>query len=281
MLQWVLELLSPLFAWSMPRPVSYGDWATSWFHYVTFALIILLAILLAKFYKNKPAHHVYRFVFVIGIFMVIFESLRQLFFVWQSGGVYPWYVFPFQFCATPIYIGVLIRFVPTKLKESFMHYLGSFSFLAGILVMILPNDIYINSVYINFQTTYQHGAMIILGLIALMRAKHITIKQFVSPVIIFATFLVIAVIMNTLHNEFINEPTFNMFFINPQYGTSLPILRDIYPLVPYAVFLMIYVFGFSLGAYLLVFINHRVRAWAKLTKKNSLSRTLDTNPISN
>jgi hypothetical protein len=281
MLQWILELLSPLFAWSMTTPVSYGDWATSWFHYVTFALVISLAILLAKFYKNKPAHQVYRFVFVIGIFMMLFESLRQLFFVWQSGGIYPWYVFPFQFCATPIYIGVLIRFVPTKLKESFMLYLGSFSFLAGILVMILPNDIYIDSVYINFQTTYQHGAMIILGLIALMRAKHITIKQFVSPVIIFATFLVIAVVMNTLHNEFINEPTFNMFFINPQYGTSLPILRDIYPFVPYVVFLMIYVFGFSLGAYLLIAINHRVRAWAKLAKKNSLKRALDAIPSSN
>jgi hypothetical protein len=98
--------------------------------------------------------------------------------------------------------------------------------------------------------------MIILGLIALMRVKHVTIKQFLSPVIIFATFLILAVGMNTLHNEVINEPTFNMFFINPRYGTSLPILRDIYPLVPYFVFLMIYVLGFSLGAYLLVAINN-------------------------
>jgi hypothetical protein len=256
MLQWFIEFLSPLFAWSMTNPVSYGGWATSWFHYVTFALIIVLAILLARFYQNKPVQQVYRFVFVVGVFMVLFEGGRQLFFVWQSGGVYPWYVFPFQFCATPIYISFLIRFVPTKLKEAFMLYLGSFSLLGGILVMVLPNDIYLYSVYINFQTTYQHGSMIILGLIALMRVKHVTIKQFLSPVIIFATFLILAVGLNTLHNEVINEPTFNMFFINPRYGTSLPILRDIYPLVPYFVFLMIYVLGFSLGAYLLIAINN-------------------------
>ena len=154
-----------------------------------------------------------------------------------------------------------------------MLYLGTFSFLAGILVMILPNDIYINSVYINFQTTYQHGAMIILGLIALTREKHISIKKFLGPVSIFACFLVLAMVMNSLHNQFIKEPTFNMFFINPQYGTTLPILKDIYPLVPYVVFLMIYVLGFSLGAYLLVAINHRVRAWAKLAKKNSIKRS--------
>ena len=278
MLRWILELLSPLFAWSMSTPVSYGDWETSWFHYVTLAFIILLAITLARFYQNKPPHQVYRFVFVIGVFMVFFEALRQLFFVWQSAGVYPWYVFPFQFCATPIYISVLIRFVPSKLKEAFMLYLGSFSLLGGILVMVLPNDIYLYSVYINLQTTYQHGTMIILGLIALTRVKHVTIKHFISPIIIFACFLVLAVVMNTLHNEFINEPTFNMFFINPQYGTSLPILRDIYPHVPYFVFLMIYVFGFSLGAYLLVGINNGINTSIKFSKRHSMKESLKFNP---
>jgi hypothetical protein len=98
--------------------------------------------------------------------------------------------------------------------------------------------------------------MIVLGFVALSHLKKVTFKQFLAPVTIFATFLILAVVMNTLHNEFINEPTFNMFFINPRYGTSLPILRDIYPLVPYFVFLLIYVLGFSLGAYLLVAINN-------------------------
>jgi hypothetical protein len=268
MLQWLLELLSPLFAWSMPTPVAYGDWATSWFHYVTFSLIILLAILLAQFYKNKSSQQVYRFVFIIGILMVLFEGLRQLFSVWESAGMYPWSIFPFQFCATPIYVSFLIRFVPNKLKEAFMLYLGSFSFLAGILVMLLPNDIYLYSVYINLQTTYQHGAMIILGLIILTRAKHITFKQFMSPFIMFTTFLVLAIIMNTLHNEFINVPTFNMFFINPKYGTTLFILKDIYPLVPYFVFLMIYVLAFSLGSYILVAINNAIKA--KVKSSNSV-----------
>jgi hypothetical protein len=42
-----------------------------------------------------------------------------------------------------------------------------------------------------------------------------------------------------------------MFYINPRYGTSLPVLRDIYPLVPYVVFLLIYIIGFSLGAFII------------------------------
>jgi hypothetical protein len=264
MLEWIIEFLSPLFEWSMTTPVSYGDWATSWFHYVTFALIIVLAIVFARFYKDKPSHRVYKFVFITAIFMAFFEGLRQIYFVWQSGGTYPWYVFPFQFCSTPIYIGLLVRFVPTKLKENFLLYLGSFSFLGGILVMLLPNDIYISSVFINFQTTFHHGSMLVMGLVSLIRFKNLTVKQFIPAIIIFATFVAIAVAMNSLHNELINEPTFNMFFINPQYGATLPILKDIYPLVPYFVYLMIYVFGFTVLAYLIVAINISKRFFVKV-----------------
>jgi hypothetical protein len=266
MLEWIIEFLSPLFEWSMTTPVSYGDWATSWFHYVTFALIIVLAIVFARFYKNKPSHRVYKFVFITAIFMAFFEGLRQLFFVWQSGGSYPWYVFPFQFCSTPIYAGLLIRFVPRTLKETFMQYLGSFSFLGGVLVMLLPNEIYISSVFINFQTTFHHGAMLVMGTVALVRFKYLTFKQFLPSIITFATFVIIAVLMNTLHNELINVPTFNMFFINPLYGTSLPILRDIYPLVPYFIFLIIYILGFTIGAYLIVAIHNSKGLFVKVKK---------------
>lgn len=212
----------------------------------------------------------YRFVFIIGVFMAIFEGFRQLFFVWQAQGSYPWYVFPFQFCSTPIYIGLLIRFVPSKLKETFMHYLASFALLAGILVMLLPNDIYIDSVYINFQTTFQHGMMIVIGLIALVRLKTLSFKQFLGPILVFATFILLAVMLNTLHNEFIQVPTFNMFYINPTYGTSLPVLINIYPLVPYVVFLIIYILGFSFGAFFLITLKniHHAFVTKKILKVN-------------
>ena len=266
MFQWIIELFAPLFSWSMPTPVSYGDWETSWFHYVTFALIIVISIVFARFYKDKPSHRVYKFVFITAILMTFFEGLRQLFFVWQSGGSYPWYVFPFQFCSTPIYVGLLIRFVPNTLKETFIQYLGSFSFLGGILVMLLPNDIYISSVYINFQTTFHHGAMLVMGLVSLVRFKYLSLKQFIPSILTFATFVLLAFLMNSLHNEFINVPTFNMFFINPLYGATLPILKDIYPLVPYFVYLMIYVFGFTVLAYLIVAINNTKRFFVKVKK---------------
>jgi hypothetical protein len=57
-----------------------------------------------------------------------------------------------------------------------------------------------------------------------------------------------------------------MFFINPQYGATLPILKDIYPLVPYFVYLMIYVFGFTVLAYLIVAINNTKRFFVKVKK---------------
>jgi len=257
-MQWLTDFFAPLFQWTMPRPQAYGDWATSWFHYVTFALIIVLAIVFARYYQHQPAAKTYRFVFIVALLMALFEGLRQIFFVWQSGGGYPWYVFPFQFCSTPIYAGLLVRFVKPAMKEILMLYLGSFSLLGGLLVMLLPNDIYIDSVYINFQTTFHHGAMLVIGLLALVRLKNITLKQFIPSIVTFSIFIAVAVVMNTAHNILINVPTFNMFFINPQYGTSLPVLIDIYPVVPYPVFLLIYVIGFTFGAYSLIAIKHAV-----------------------
>ena len=38
--------------------------------------------------------------------------------------------------------------------------------------------------------------------------------------------------------------TFNMFFISPYFPCTLPVLSEIYPVVPYPVFLLLYVLGF-------------------------------------
>lgn len=41
---------------------------------------------------------------------------------------------------------------------------------------------------------------------------------------------------------------FNIFWISPYFPTKLPILSSFRPLVPYPLFLMIYIFGFILIA---------------------------------
>ena len=41
-----------------------------------------------------------------------------------------------------------------------------------------------------------------------------------------------------------------MFYISPYMNNDLPVLSAVYPLVPYPVYLIIYMFGFTLAAVL-------------------------------
>lgn len=46
--------------------------------------------------------------------------------------------------------------------------------------------------------------------------------------------------------------TFNMFFIGPYFPNHLPILSGIYVSAPYTIFLLVYIFGFTLVSYIIL-----------------------------
>lgn len=235
--------------WNMTRPASYQSLAVSWFHYASLIVIFLFTLFFSWKYKHASAQQFQRFVFVTGIYMALFELLRNLFFTYLGDGIYPWYIFPFQFCSTPIFVSLVIGFTkPGKFQDALYTYLGSFSLLAGILVMALPNDIYIDKVIINLQTTYQHGSMIVLGLVLVFRKIKWNLISMIHAVGIFAFFVMMAMVLNTWHNTFIQEGVFNMFYINPLHGSTLPVFNVIDDWVPYPVFLTIYILAFGLGA---------------------------------
>ena len=51
----------------------------------------------------------------------------------------------------------------------------------------------------------------------------------------------------------LNGETFNMFYISPYFESSLPVFEKIYTLVPYSLFLIIYVVALSIGSYIIYF----------------------------
>jgi len=54
------------------------------------------------------------------------------------------------------------------------------------------------------------------------------------------------------------DDTFNMYFISPYFDCTLPILSIIYPLVPYPLFLVMYILGFSLIAALMYYVQRAI-----------------------
>ena len=137
------------------------------------------------------------------------------------------------------------------MRNAFMAFFASFSFFAGLAVMIYPNDVFTSMAGINFQTMIHHGTMVALGILVVAYNRNKMSKRyFVGSLIVFYFFAGVAMILNeTIHNHLVaigSTESINMFYISPYYPCTLPVLSDIYSKVPYPAFLCIYLLGFAL-----------------------------------
>lgn len=248
----VLEILDA----EMTTPEPYG-----WFHLLFFALSILAGVLLCVFHDPQKPQRVRRVVFWVAVAVVILEVYKQInySFSYDGGTVtfdFEWYSFPFQFCSTPMYVGILTGiFRRGKVHDALCAFLATYAIFAGLSVMVYPVQIFIGTIGINIQTCICHGSMIAVGAYLLysgyVKLEHKTILKAMA---VFALAMLIAMIMNEVaHIVGITEnETFNMFFISPYEDPSLPVYSLVQAVVPYPVCLFLYFGGFSLAAYLIL-----------------------------
>ena len=242
----------------MDRPPLYGTW-----HIVSIVLTILLTVCLVKFFRNAKDSTMRTILFIGWLVMVILEVCKQL-----EGAMtydeytatvtwsYLWRWFPFQFCSTPLYTLPLVFLLKDcKVRRAIMAYISTFSLFAGLIVMILPTSVFTTLVSINIQTMVHHGLQVVFGVYMASYNRNSLSKRFFAwAEIVFAAFASVALIMNVIayHKLVIPGLTeeFNMFYISPYMNNDLPVLSAVYPLVPYPVYLIIYLFGFTLAAVL-------------------------------
>ncbi|MBN3490075.1 YwaF family protein [Acholeplasma equirhinis] len=255
----------------MPTPVAYSPFETSWFHYVSLLVLVAVIVYLIVKFKKATDKQFKRTILIAGIVMVVCEIYKQWIFTYQAG-YYQWYAFPFQFCSTPMYLFLVLGLSRNKTLDSYIvAFLATYGTFAGLAVMAYPSSVFISLVGINIQTMVHHGLIGAIGVALLVRNK-MDMKMFVRGVITFVTLSAIAYGMNTIFNLSGMEGTFNMFFINHRFGTEIPVLSLIEPVVPHVVFLIVYVFGFTFVASLVHFSANGIRKLATLkTKKQQLA----------
>jgi len=238
----------------MSTPLPYG-----WFHLLMLALIISFTIFLVIKYRNANDKTVKRILLTFSLIMITLEIYKQLNFSYNGltdTWDYQWYAFPFQFCSVPMYVMLIASLVKKgKVENALYAFLGTYTLFAGMAVMLYPNDVFVTTVGINLQTMVHHGLMMVVGIYMLASKRvPLTIKSVLKASIIFSIIFLMAIAMNyTAHFAGLTE-TFNMFFVSPYFGTHLPVLSLIYPLVPYIVYLFIYTFGFTLVSYIVILI---------------------------
>lgn len=267
---------------TMATPQIFG-----WFH-ILWLLIITTAITLIIIFRKRINEKDVRYtILTIGILLILFETMKQLIysFNWNantqtSSWNYQWYAFPFQFCSTPMYIMLAAGLSKKNLfRESLYAYLGTFALFGGLSVMFYPGDVFCSTIFINIQTMFWHGSMVVVGIL-LWVTNSIQIKQktLIKASCVFAVMLAIAMALNYIWKfagGLETGQTFNMFYISPFDNCTLPLLSIIYSNTPYIVFLLCYVFGFVLIAYLIILIAmaiNKLNLVYKNKKKNITNR---------
>lgn len=260
----LLENILRILDTRMSQPTLYG-----WFHILSLVLTVLATVLLCRFGKEWNKRKV---VLTTAVLVAVLEVYKQINFSFPyADGIrfdYQWYAFPFQFCSTPMYAGLLAGLTKKgKLHDAACAYLVSYAVFAGVCVMLYPATVFVPQVGINIQTMVCHGSMIVIGAYLLYTGYvPLTHKTIGKAVPVFAVCVALACCMNEIAHAtgLLERETFDMFFISP-YGTpSLPVYSLVQGAVPFPWCLVIYVAAFTFAAYLMLLIAMGIKA---LTKK--------------
>ncbi len=269
----VIELLDA----GMTEPVLYG-----WFHILFLVITVVATALLCRFFKEGTEKQVRTILLVTALAVMILEVYKQINYTFSFDGNvitadYQWYAFPWQFCSTPMYVGLAAAlWKKGKVHDCLCAYLASFALFAGVCVMVYPESVFIETIGINVQTMICHGSMITIGVYLLytgyVKAEH---KTAVRAMPVFAVMVALAVIMNEIANAsgLLEKEDFNMFFVSPHQEPSLPVYSLIQGVVPYPWCLIIYIAGFTLAAYVMILMAMGIKLLvAAVSKKVAAGR---------
>ena len=234
----------------METPLPYGP-----FHLLWLAITVVTSVLLAVYSPRWKEKTIQKIVLVTAIVTIALEVYKQINFTFGDGSgvpAYQWYAFPWQFCSTPMYIGLLAGLTRKgRLQDALCAYLATFSVFAGIAVMFYPTTVFIGTVGINIQTMVCHGGMVAIGVLLLASGRvKPEWKTLVKALPVFLVMVLSAAVMNEIayHSGLLESHTFNMFFISPYCDPALPVYSLVQGVLPFPWCLAVYVLGFTAAA---------------------------------
>lgn len=242
----LLEILDT----QMTEPTPYG-----WFHIMWLVISIGSGVLLCYLYKKEIIKNVKGVMLALYITVIVLEIYKIVNFSFSyDDGVsfdFAWYIFPWQFCSTPMYVGLIAALTRGKVHDFCCSFLATFAVFAGLAVMLYPGDVFVEAIGINIQTMVCHGSMVTMG-IFLYYTNHVKaeFKTLFKGMSIFSICVAIAIALNEIgHAVGITEDNFfNMFYISRHEDPHLPVYSSVQAVVPYPFCLIIYIIGFSAAA---------------------------------
>lgn len=255
----------------MVKPEPYGA-----FHLAFFAASILAAVLLCFLWKKGIIKDVKRVVFITALIVIILEIYKLINFSFgYTDGItfnFQWYAFPWQFCSTPMIVGLLAGMSKGKIHHNLCAYLATYALFAGTAVMFYPTTVFVDTIGINIQTMICHGSMITVAIFlyftGYVKAEKGTILK-ALPIFIIAVSIALSFNEIAYQTGLLETHTFNMFFFNPHLDSDLPVyslihnaLREwLFPL-GFIISLILYIGGFTAAAFIMLLIPVGIKKFA-------------------
>ncbi len=227
--------------------------------------------------KVRPSEkNVRRLLLVLSLATIILEVYKQLIysFDYVDGGFvfsYTWRVFPWQFCSTPMLVGLLAAVIKSKrLHYALCCYLATYGLFAGLLTVVTGGSIFSGFIGINFQTAVCHGSMIVWGFYLLstgyVKAEYASVRK-AFPYFVLGVAVAVALNYTVCLSGIAGGAEFDMYYINPYFPDTVAAMKPFKlfsgHLIP-LVYITVYT-GFSLGIIFLsrLFLNKRKKPLEK------------------
>ena len=264
----LLEKFIALTHTQMPQPTLFG------YAHIFWLLIGLVAIIFVSLVcKKLTDKQLSKFLMIISSVLLVLEVIKQMNFSYNSTTDtwdYYWQQFPFQFCAIPMYAAFVASFLKeSKFRSALYSFLATFGLFAGLAVSIYPVPVLSGVIFRFSQSMFHHLAMVVIGVVIFVSGRvEFNYKTFIKAIPIFVTCAILAFSMNILFHLTGNADSFNMFYVGPYFKSDIPILSSIGDLLHIEssnlhignfVFLLIYVLGFSLIAYIVLLVAILIR----------------------
>lgn len=209
----IIKALFQMSSWPMRTPVPYSG-----FHLVFGGAGILAAIFLA--WKLPRGTHP-QVLPACGLILAVSEIYKQGFLYYiVNSGQYDWWYFPFQLCSIPMYLGLGIPFVPSKLKNSFYSFIQDFGLLGGIMALAEPSGLMHPYITLTVHGFLWHFILIFMGLTCAFY-NH---GKSGRPLLLFLICTAIATVINVLSHPYGNA---DMFYISPYYPNGQIVFHQI------------------------------------------------------
>ena len=238
-------------AWPMTPPAPYSA-----FHILLTLFgagpVVFFARIFSKKIRSTSAPEPYfrRILFSCGVLLALMELYKQAFlYVIEFHGHFDWWYFPFQLCSLPMYLCLLLPFVPHKYQRIFCTFMYNYNLLGAVMVFVDPSGLMHPYWTLTLHGFIWHILLIFIGLlIAFSRMVLPTAKGFWQSTAVFAVGCVIATIINVTSHPYGNA---DMFYITPYYATTQIVYSQI--AAKFGIFAgnAVYVLSIILGAWLL------------------------------